>query len=283
MAELATTKVNRGWMLKMLVVLAVGLVLGAWGLLDATLWYPARGREDASYKHKRYLELSQQNGTLLNSGFADPRAALADLEKREGELTKAAERAATLEASNSGKAEVVALFPQLVSYAALQWLSAESLVGGLTPERTNPKEPGTLLRELQEKWKKTDPPKALAKHDLPLQWLIAACGFALAGWMLLVVMRAAGVKYRFDEATHTLHLPDGKTIAPGDIKEFDKRKWDKFFLTLHLRDGSAHKLDLLRNAGLEEWCLAMEKIAFPEQAGAGEKPAAAASDVAATG
>ncbi|MGH7132453.1 MAG: hypothetical protein ACREJO_10960, partial [Phycisphaerales bacterium] len=76
-------------------------------------------------------------------------------------------------------------------------------------------------------------------------------------------------------------FPDGKTIVPADIAEFDKRKWDKFYVTINLKGGEARKLDLLRYVPLEEWVLAMERTAFPETAPP-EEPATPADGAAPT-
>lgn len=256
----------RGWTFKMSIVMLVGLVLGVWGLLDAMVWYPARGRGDAEYKHKVYLERSNAAGSILTSGIQDPAKALEALKAREGELNRAVEKAAALEASGGNRGELASLIPALVDHATLQWLAAADLVGDLKPAVTNPQDPLATLRALQEKWKSLSPPKPLDRYDLPLQWLIAASGLVVAGWMMLLIFRASRTKFMFDQASQTLTLPGGRSFVPADVKEFDKRKWDKFFVTVHLKDGSSHKLDLLRNVGLEEWVLAMEKTAFPESA-----------------
>ena len=276
MTDQLTSTLNRGWLIKMVVVLAVFLVFGVWGLYDATVLYPSRGRADASYKQKRYLELAQASGRLFESGFVEPQQALQTLEARQADLAKAHARAVAIEGSGGNKGELVALAPQLLDHAALQWLAAESLVGGLNAANTKPADPARKLSELQELWKTTPPPKSLEKYDIPLQWAFTVIGFGGAAWMLLIVTRAASTKFRFDPGTQALTLPSGRTISPADVREFDKRKWDKFFLTLNLHDGSSHKLDLLRNVGLEEWCLAMEKAAVPEQAATPEQAKAEA-------
>ncbi|MBL8990089.1 MAG: hypothetical protein JNJ48_00760 [Phycisphaerae bacterium] len=280
MTEQLTSTLNRGWLIKMVVVLVVFVGFGAWGLYDATILYPSRGRADASYKQKRYLELAQSTGRLFESGFADPHQALRTLEAREADLAKAHAKAVAIESSGGNKGELTALAPLLLDHAALQWLTAESLVGGLNPATTKPADPTRKLSELQEFWKTTPPPKSLEKYDLPLQWAFTVIGFVGGAWMMLVIARAARTRFGFDPATQTLRLPNGRTITPADVREFDKRKWDKFFLTLNLHDGSSHKLDLLRNVGLEEWCLAMEKTAFPDQVAADEAAKAPATPAA---
>ena len=68
-------------------------------------------------------------------------------------------------------------------------------------------------------------------------------------------------------------LPGGQKVGPGDIAEFDKRKWDKFLVTLTIKDshptlgGQRVVVDLYRHEPVEDWILAMERTAFPETAG----------------
>ena len=78
--------------------------------------------------------------------------------------------------------------------------------------------------------------------------------------MGLTVMRVLKTKYRYDASTHTLTLPSGESFTAQQINELDKRKWDKFFVTIHLEGGKTHKLDLLRYQPLEDWILEMEKL-----------------------
>jgi hypothetical protein len=77
-------------------------------------------------------------------------------------------------------------------------------------------------------------------------------------------IRVAAKSYQFEPETHTLVLPGGERLAAADLKEVDKRKWHKFYVTLNMNDGRSHTLDLYRHDPLEEWVLEMEKAAFPE-------------------
>ena len=94
--------------------------------------------------------------------------------------------------------------------------------------------------------------------------------------MAFLFVRVSAKKYRWSPDTRTLTLPGGKTIAPAQIAEVDKRKWDKFFVTLRLNESSPEprevKLDLLRFTPLEAWVLEMEKHA-PNYVPPAEEPA----------
>jgi len=108
-------------------------------------------------------------------------------------------------------------------------------------------------------------PSRLTVWDIPAQWAImVVCGI-IALWLAILVLRVMSVKYRWDPATLTLTLPDGSSITPSDIAEFDKRKWHKFLIELLIKPGhptlggKSVKLDLFRYAKLEGWVLEMEQ------------------------
>ncbi len=75
----------------------------------------------------------------------------------------------------------------------------------------------------------------------------------------------------------TLGLPGGHSLTPADLTDVDKRKWDKFFVSLVVKPGHATlggkevALDLLRYEPLEDWVLEMEKAAFPDRVKAEEE------------
>ncbi|MFN0010428.1 MAG: hypothetical protein ACKVS8_02160 [Phycisphaerales bacterium] len=290
MAERETTTLNRPWLMKTAVFMVGLLGFGIWGLVDAMVIYPNRGIEDASFKQKVYLEANQRAGRIVLSSFREPADALEALQEKKAELRKAVDEDAALQKAEAAGGQPAqdatrrrrAIMGTVADAAGLKWLESLSLVGRLDPKFTVMADADATLAELKAKWDKTSPPKELAAYDLPLQWIFTFLGFAGFAYLVVLVLRVKTTTYGWDAPDQRLHLPDGKAIVPADIKEFDKRKWDKFFVFLHLKDGSRPvKLDLYRHAKLEEWVLAMEKAAFPEQAKAAdaassESPAPAA-------
>ncbi len=298
-----TTSLSGNWVLKQVVFLIVLLVFGFWGLADALYFYPRRGLEDASFKLRNYLAAASEAGRLIPAeiAVADPKGALAELSPRMEQLFKAT--TATGVESRGAKVE----------FARGQWLEALARAWKLTTEpqvvvspgqlpkdfvdaatrtvRYDPvrgiglvvSQPGAtpveippqrLLGELVQKWNTRDQVKPLSGYDMPLQWVFVAVGFVGGAWILLTMVRAGARKYRWDPQTQTLTLPGGESFTPNDVKEFDKRRWHRLFVTVNLKSGAAHTFDLLRYVPLEEWILAMERTAFPESAVA-EQPEAA--------
>lgn len=257
------TSINRGWSMKMVIFMVVLFGFGIWGLYDATILYPQRGIDDASLKQKEYLEYIAQSNQFSAASIGDPVAKLNDLKKREAELKEADIEARRV---TPGGPEYRALLPKLVDVGAANWLKSLRMVGRLKPEFTMMTNPSATLAELREKWNTTAHPNPLTEYDIPLQWLFAALGFGLGLYILWIFFRVVRTRYGWDPAIQELTFPDGKTIVPADVAEFDKRKWDKFYVTLNFKGGGARKLDLLRYVPLEEWILAMERTAFPETA-----------------
>ncbi len=304
MATPLKTKLNRGWLVKMAIFFIVLVGFGVWGLIDALYFYPANGLADASFKLKNYLAvLSKSTARLTASGVkvADPRAELtlltnkatgrsgsggplSDAETARLEWLTALSRVWKLDAAEVRIYEVERV---RISPAGTPVFGGLGTTGPLK-ERLNvyfqPRsgvavakardgtsstdQPDVVLKELDAYWKTAKARKPLAAYDLPSQWLFVVGGFGGGAYLLVLVLRVASRKYSYDPQTHELTLRGGVTISPDDVKEFDKRRWHKFFLILRLRDGRSFKLDLLRYVPLEEWALEMERIAFPESAGA---------------
>ncbi len=291
------TTVNRGWLIKMVIFLVVLVGFGIYGLVDAMIVYPARGYEDASYKKKVYLELCEDAGKVGKpelfdkASIAAPDATHATLVARRTELVEAEKqgielsklKATTDAQGQKAERDFRDLLPKLVDAAKLHWLDSLKLVGGLKPSpspvpadvdkarhRTNFDDPKAELTALKTYWASQTPPKELAFYDLPMQWAFAAIGFGFGAYLLYLIAKTKKDRYGWDPEEKRLYLPSGKTLIPDDVAEFDKRKWDKFFVFLHLKPQAGTgqiKLDLLRQAKLEEWVLEMERIAFPENAG----------------
>lgn len=265
MSEKATSNVqvstlSKRWALKTGIGAIVCLGVGVWGYVDAAMIYPKRGYRAAEQFEQSYLEAMRDSGRGLDrASVDDPAAKFAELSKAVGEGGKLGTSDQTLH----------------------DWLESLKLVSKLGPENT--KIPRTDFQGGGEVRSGAERLDALAKSrggkvsplstwDIPTQWLIMVAFLSFGAWLAALFVKIAGRKYRWEEATQTLTLPDGNTLTPADIVEFDKRKWDKFLVTLAIKPGHATLanqrvlVDLYRHEPVEEWVLAMERTAFPETA-----------------
>ena len=243
------TSVNSKWLLKIAIFLIALTGLGLWGLYDATLAYPRRGQAVAQWALYEYLGAARESGDLIRAGVADPRAEYdrlrpirRDLETRAAGDSLAARRAAT-------------------ELKLLDWLDALAIIGRLDAEQTRLDRPSEILDELSLAFAGETPPKRLAAWDIPIQWAFVVAGFGGGAWLGLLILMVRSRRFTFDPETNTLTLPGGRAITPADLVELDKRKWDKFIVTLRTKSGDPARLDLLRYTPLEEWVLDMEKVA----------------------
>lgn len=267
--SITSTRVNPKWLRNMTIYIVLCVGIGIWGLVDALVVYPNRGARAAEFFEFQYLdELSRAPGSITNANATV---------ENPGELFT------RLKAKSGDGAAMSA-----VETNQFKWLEQLGAIGKNKPEHTTyPRtdfrkqdgkaievpSAGERLNGLREKWTKLDekgkqpPYSPLSWYDLPSQWLFVLFGFGLAPYLLFTVVRVRARVYRFDHGTSTLTLPGGEAIAPGDVAEFDKTKWDKVFITLHIRPdhpqapGRALELDLLRFVPLEEWVLKMERVA----------------------
>jgi len=244
-----STRVNTKWLLKMVVFLVVLTVLGAWGLLDAVVFYPARGEASAQWALYEYLQSANDSNDLLRTRVDDPRAELAQLQSQRDELARQSEG----ESLSARRAQT--------KLKRLEWLEALSAVGALDPTRTALDAPREDLDRLDAALAGDTPPKPLAAWDIPLQWGFVVVGFGGALWLIWLMLRVTRTRYTYDAEAKALFLPDGRAVTPEDLVELDKRKWDKFIVTLRLKDGGAVRLDLLRYTPLEDWVVEMERAA----------------------
>src|SRR5437660_1612802 len=85
MAADQTTRLNKPWVVKMVLFAAVLIFFGFYGLYDAVVSYPNRGLRHADFCKYQYLEAAKANHQLDRHGVTvdDPRAELARLEKLE--------------------------------------------------------------------------------------------------------------------------------------------------------------------------------------------------------
>ncbi len=294
MPETQKTTIGRNWLLKTLLFLVLFAGFGVAGLVDALYFYPRRGEKDATLKLARHLQAAQAAGSLTTQKLksADPRTELEALRQRKVEI----ERTAAVPGLEQKKAESDRTRMVWLESLALMWqLNAKpKLIDTETgpPTRKLYFEPadgdgvaiaadGTrtdlspmdVLGKLASKLDTSSNIKPLSGLDMFFQWVFVVVGFGGGLYMSFIVLRVVSKKYSWNPDEQRLTLPGGTSFVPGDVKEFDKRLWHKFFVTVHLKNGAAKKLDLLRYVPLEEWVLAMEKTAFPEQAAANETAA----------
>lgn len=258
------TTLERRWVFKMVVMIVVLAGFAVWAYYDATVAYPKRGEKVADSDLRELLRIAADEGKSNQVSTPDP---VAELGRLAGKTTGSA-------------------FEQ----AKLQWLSSLSLIGRVSPEHTTITDPVAKKTELDTAAAKNpnDKPNRLSPWDIPAQWaILAVCG-AIAIWLIILYLRVAATKYRWDENTKTLFLPGDHALVPSDIVDFDKRKWHKFLIFLGIRPehptlgGKTVKLDLYRHAFLESWVLEMERIVKPESAEPSEPGAPGEAEAPAT-
>lgn len=263
------TRLSSKWLAKTLLFLLILFAFGCWGLYDAMVVYPQRGIEYAESAKRAYLTAARQAGTIFLASVPDPVAAY---ERTGNAETLKANSAAAADPNNVNQAKA------LVEMRLYQWLDGLDTIGRLTPEHTRIEQPEKELDRLDGIWKTRTQAKPLAKWDIPVQWLFVVVGLggglALTGLILKVKSRT----YGWEPVEQRLFLPGGASLVPSDIAEFDKRKWDKFLIFLKIKPGHQPlggreiRLDLLRYTPLEEWVLAMERTAYPENVPVQEPP-----------
>lgn len=246
------TSIPKKWMILQAVYMGVLLAYAIWCVYDGAVLLPNRGKADAEYKERQYLEAAKTASSLSEASVKTPVEEYEQLNEQIAEM-----RGLANSTTATGKINALRV-------ARYEWLKALRLVGQLSPEKTTIADPDRRLKELDEKWKSLVPPKPLAGYDIPLQWwqLPVVLGVFLA--VLVVTVRTKLTVYRYDPASKTLTLPGGEKVSYMDLKEVDKRQWHKVRCTLVLNDGRQLPMDLLRYVPLEEWILEMEKARFPE-------------------
>ncbi|MBS0195786.1 MAG: hypothetical protein JSR77_03425 [Planctomycetes bacterium] len=258
------TSLNRKWVIKMAAIILVLDLFGLWALYDALWAYPKRGANASEYLEYQLLDLLAKNKSNSDPSIPDPAQRLTQLKKQLNETGKLDE----------------------ADGLRVRWLESLQLISHLNANATSiPRDDfrgakvttaAERLDTLTKKWTrdqgKVDPPKPLSAFDIPSQWAILAICWSISGWVAVTLAASAGKKFRWNEATQTLTLPGGATLIPSQIAEFDKRKWHKFYIALHVKPdhptlgGKTLEFDLLRYEPLEQWVLDMEKTAFPESA-----------------
>lgn len=252
-----TTTLDRRWAIRMGLMTLALAVFSLWGLFDATVAYPNRGKAVAESDLRELIRTAGDEGALDQVSSAEP---ISELKK-----------------FNDRIRDQGSLKP--LEQAKQRWLEALSRVGQLTPEHTviaNVLEKKAELEAAAAKQAGKDTPSRLTFWDIPAQWAIMVVCGVLAIWLAALILRVMSVKYRWNGESRALTLPDGSTITATDIAEFDKRKWHKFLIELAIKPehptlgGKSVKLDLFRYAKLEGWVLEMERAS-----GLGEASSAA--------
>lgn len=258
MGEVRRTQLGRMWVIKTLVFGVVLLGLAVWGTLDAFWVYPAQGERHARWAKWQYLQAARDAGRLGSASVTDPSAEMRALSERRAEI----ERSAADKSSVDNASATMRL-------RLLDWMSALQIVGKLTPEETTIADARATLDALGTEWSAKPVPRKLAKWDIPVQYVFMVVGFGGGAWIFLKFARVRSKVYTWDAETQTLGLPGGATLTPSDIREFDKRRWHKYLVTIAVKDshpklaGAQMTLDLYHHTPLEEWVLQMEKTAFP--------------------
>lgn len=284
--KLETTTFHRPWLLKVVIMFVVLTGFGSWGLWDALVAYPARGRDHAGYAEWEYLkalEAADAEDPALYPGQAtveNPADELGRLARSETETTNRADSADTT--SRRNKRAIMELKRQT-------WLTALSRLGMLDKANTTYADRNAVVTrqgELAQAWASRTAPAELKAYDIPSQWAIAGVCYAFAAYIGVLFLKVATTSYKWNPAEQQLTLPSNAQITPADLAEVDKRKWDKFIVFLKIKPthptlgGQTVRFDTYRHGRLEDWILAMEATAFPESAAAsepdaGDEPAAA--------
>lgn len=270
---------SKRWALKTGIGALVCLGVGVWGYVDATIIYPKRGYRAAEQLEQSYLEAVDKTARGLDgASVPDPVAKFAELEKSQTDGGKLSTPDEALRLWLDALQTVRKLAPANTTYPRTDFRTAQPIA--------------TAAARLDALKKSTESRAApLSKWDIPTQWLIMVVFTLVGAWLLWLYLRVAGRKYRWDPSAQRLTLPDGNALVPADIAEFDKRKWDKFMVTLLIKPSHATLanqgvlIDLYRHEPVEEWVLEMERTAFPESAAEkseGESAPGAASGEAPT-
>lgn len=268
MDQTQQAKLSPRYWIKQVIITAVVLGLGIWGFLDGFIIYPAQAVKHAQWSEWEYLRFlespppgSAPGASLAAASIADPADAYEQLGRPGNNRSPAS----------------------LNDYRG-NWLDALSIVGRLDPAyttypRENPHE-GQVgsaferLGELRETWGSVDrgkAPKRRSRFDILAQYPIFLIGVGLALYFAYGIFRAATTRYAWDPQAKRITLPGGIQITPSQVTEFDKSRWHKFYVELHLADdhpthpGRSIRVDLYRHTGVEDWILEMERERFPER------------------
>jgi len=282
----AKSPLNPRWIFKLAIITLIVSVVGLWGFMDASKWYPDRGARYAQWAQWQYLEQAKRANSedfgifIRESSITNPAEELTRLGDDE---TKARNMQDAANSSSTRNLRASMLI------ARLNWLEALNVIGQLDEEHTLIESPQRELDALRAEWKSSESiPKPLHAFDLIVQWLIMAVCWTVALYMLIHMIRVRGKKYAWDADSMTLTIPGGAKITPDDLEEVDKRKWDKFIVFLKIKGshdtlgGKEISVDTYQHSFVEDWILAMEEKAFGSQEDGDEDTDADPDDTPAT-
>ncbi|HVZ94662.1 MAG TPA: hypothetical protein VG797_09145 [Phycisphaerales bacterium] len=252
-AERLTTTINvKKWLIKMSLFMVACFVLGVWGLYDAKVAYPARGREHEEATRLVYLKKLSETGLIFSDHVDDPARALAELERKPASELTEVERARMHWLTSLSRIE------------NLSEITRRNQAAGSPPTKDTPTlfvDPAKSMQDLDAKLaSRTQQPVPLNAYDIPVQWVFVVLGFGLGVYLVWLILATSRKKFHYVPSEHRLIMPDGREIVPSDVKEVDKRKWHKYYSSFILNDGTVVEFDLLRHVPLEEWFLEMEKL-----------------------
>ena len=252
-----TVTISKGYAWRMLIIGAVCVVLGGWGVYDYSVDIPQRQR---LLQHVGLLEQCRDAlETEQEAGEPTPEAQAALAAVRE-EMQVVISR----ELADLLGPEQTSLTPQQLSEAlqklasdtknpAIAWVQLLILIGqGLVAERHIPLSEGTLpfaAFESTRAWlNEIGQVTAPGKYDRITQWAFIAC-LPCAPYFFWCFFAARRRKYTLDE-DGTLHAPEG-TWTSDEIADIDMSRWmaKSTAWAVH-RDGSRVKLDDYKFKGL---------------------------------
>ncbi len=310
--DATSSGINRPWLIRIVIILACLVGYAGWSLYDAYVVYPERGSEYASWAEWQYLGKSIEADSRESPGILRRDTAVADPVAELERLRSDEVESRNLENSQGGPRQRRAA----MELAREEWLRSLSTIGRLNPAYTNfyrnedeqaaselasleptsanaeaisglrsrldPIGPKDRFNDLNATWMTESPPAPLRSYDIPVNKIQAVICLAFSAYLLFLFVKVATKTYRWDPATRALTLPSGVSIAPDDLADVDKRKWDKFIVFLKIKDshsqlgGEEIRFDTYRHSRVEDWILEMERVAFPdrvEQDQAGEDDA----------
>lgn len=304
--------ISRPWLVRIVVILCVLIGYGLWSVWDAYVAYPARGEKYAEFAEWAYLEAAIEADRVESPGVLRREAAIEDpaVELARLRNPETAERNAQ-DAQGGGRQRRAEM-----EIARERWLTALSRISRLHPAYTNfyvDPDPTSVdraeeLRRIGEanldaaqrseldglssrltrqgpreryaalnaRWTTESPPGPLQSYDIPVNKLSAVICFGFSIYLVYLFVKVATKTYKWDPDERRLTLPDGVSIAPADLEDVDKRKWDKFIVFLKIKDhehplrGAEVRFDTYRHGHIEDWILEMERTAFPDRAESAE-------------
>ncbi len=285
--------IAKGYAWRMIIIGAVSVVLGAWGVYDYAVEIPQRQvlhqRAELLTLCKDALETEQAAGSLTPEATTAMEAVTAEMEqtiRRElGETIDPEQAAPTAEL----QAELQKKFAEVMQTSEdAKWLALLVVITqGLSTERrlplTEQAYPLAFLafdaarNNLDAIGQVTAP----GKYDRATQWAFIAClpCAPYFFWMYFVARRR---RYTLDD-DGTLHTPAG-TWQADEIADIDMNRWmAKSIAWVVHRDGTRVKLDDYKFKGLHQIVGSIASRLYPDDWGEDARPAEQAEALPETG